>query len=249
MRGIAIVCIALTLSSCVRRTGRNTNCYWPGESPLSNPTERHLSADAEFAEDLAVRYADTHFGPRTRQFESMAGYRQGIQRCAYTLYEAVAATHHVPVSSVQNALGKNRTFVDIGEFSTFLFLYALASVIAIRRIRSLCSAGDGWAHSLALTLFCAIAFALAGVLSFDEWVGTVESLRVGTWHMSYRGFRLPGSHHRNFIFSALLVFFWITVFVSARIAAHSNLPVLCNTRAAPPSIESENESPHRDEGR
>lgn len=221
MRCIAILCIALTLTGCVRRTGRNIDCYWPGEFPLSNPTERHLSADAEFAEDLAIRYADTHFGPRTLQFESMAVYRQGTQRCAYTLYEAVAATHHVPVASVQNALGKNRTLVDLGEITSFLLLYALASVIAIRRIRSLYPSGDGRTHSLALILFCALAFALAGVLSIDEWVGTMESIRVGTGHMSYRGFRLPWSHHRNLIFGALLAIFWIIAFVNARIAAHS----------------------------
>lgn len=206
MHCIAILCIALTLTGCVRRAGRNIDCYWPGEFPLSNPTERHLSADAEFVEDLAIRYADTHFGPRTRQFESMAGYRQGVRRCAYTLYAAVAATHHVPVASVQSALGKNRTLVDLGEITSFLLLYLLASVIAIRRIRSRYPAGDG--RALALILFCAFAFALSGVLSVDEWVETMESIRVGTGHMSYRGYRLPWSHHRSLIFGALLAIFY-----------------------------------------
>ena len=37
MRCVVILCIALTLTGCVRRAGRNIDCYWPGESPLSNP--------------------------------------------------------------------------------------------------------------------------------------------------------------------------------------------------------------------
>lgn len=209
MGRIAILCLGLIFTGCVRRTGRNTDCNWPGEFPLSDPTEHHLSADAEFAEDLAIRYTDTHLGPRTRQFESMAAYREGTQRCASTLYEAVAAMHHVPVASVQNALGKNRMLIDLAEITSFLLFYALASIIAIRRIQSLHPGGDASAHSLALTLYCSFAFAAAGLLGLDEWAEMMESIRVGTGHMSYRGFRLPCSHHHNFIFCALLALFWI----------------------------------------
>lgn len=55
----------LGLSGCVRRDGRNSDCRWPGEASNHSVSARHLSADAEFGEDLAIRYADTHFGPRS----------------------------------------------------------------------------------------------------------------------------------------------------------------------------------------
>jgi hypothetical protein len=44
---------------CVRRDGRNSDCKWPCEIPVHSADARHLSADAEFGEDLAIRYADT----------------------------------------------------------------------------------------------------------------------------------------------------------------------------------------------
>src|SRR6478752_3228554 len=64
--------VLLVLSSgCVRREGRNTDCVWPGEpratqlDPSQPVTSRHLSADLEFAEELADRYTNIHYGPHS----------------------------------------------------------------------------------------------------------------------------------------------------------------------------------------
>ena len=43
----------------MRSDGRSSDCRWPAGTPGNAVTARHLSADAEFAEDLAIRYADT----------------------------------------------------------------------------------------------------------------------------------------------------------------------------------------------
>ena len=68
------VLVVLAAIGCVRRDGRNSDCKWPGESVAYSPDSRHLSADAEFAEDLAIRYADTHYGSRTLGFVSWDAY-------------------------------------------------------------------------------------------------------------------------------------------------------------------------------
>ena len=61
-RDFVVTVCALSTSGCLRRDGRNSECRWPGEASSNSPViARHLSADAEFAEDLAIRYADTHF--------------------------------------------------------------------------------------------------------------------------------------------------------------------------------------------
>jgi len=56
----AVVLCSLSLAGCMRREGRNSDCKWPGEISGRSAGAGNLSADAEFAEDLAIRYADTH---------------------------------------------------------------------------------------------------------------------------------------------------------------------------------------------
>src|SRR6266516_7968208 len=56
---VITVVLLLGAGGCVRRDGRNSDCKWPAETVHHAATARHLSADAEFAEDLAIRYADT----------------------------------------------------------------------------------------------------------------------------------------------------------------------------------------------
>src|SRR5207248_2582014 len=68
---------SLTVVGCVRRNGRNADCKWPAEISGHFADARHLSADAEFAEDLAIRYADTHHGLRTPNYVSREAYAAG----------------------------------------------------------------------------------------------------------------------------------------------------------------------------
>jgi hypothetical protein len=65
VRLVTVYVGVLGASGCLRRDGRNSDCRWPGESSNHPVSARHLSTDAEFAEDLAIRYADVHFGLRT----------------------------------------------------------------------------------------------------------------------------------------------------------------------------------------
>src|SRR5215471_11549343 len=59
-RLVIVMVFILGAGGCVRRDGRNSDCRWPGETSNHPDSARHLSADAEFAEDLAIRYADAH---------------------------------------------------------------------------------------------------------------------------------------------------------------------------------------------
>ena len=57
----AFVLVLFCAAGCVRREGRNSDCRWPGETGEHPASEWHLSRDAEFAEDLAIRYADVQY--------------------------------------------------------------------------------------------------------------------------------------------------------------------------------------------
>lgn len=66
----AMLLVYLIDVGCARRDGRNSDCKWPTEVAAHSPDAQHLSADAELAEDLAIRYADVHHGLRTPYYVS-----------------------------------------------------------------------------------------------------------------------------------------------------------------------------------
>ena len=68
------------------------------------PTRGISAPDSEFAEDLAIRYADIHHGLRTPHFVSGEAYDAARDRCLETLFEEIAKTHGVATGAVSNSL-------------------------------------------------------------------------------------------------------------------------------------------------
>jgi hypothetical protein len=105
---LCVVLLAL-LSGCLRRQGRNDQCHWPDEEGrilnLHNAADQdHLRDDSQFAEELAVRYAD-----RFRRKDGFAESRQRVAECRGALFANIAAIHNVDVQTVsQAALQRNR---------------------------------------------------------------------------------------------------------------------------------------------
>ena len=74
---VVVMVFVLGAGGCVRRDGWNTDCRWPGETSNHARSARHLSADAELAEDLAIRYADVHFGMKSQKIKREVRGRTG----------------------------------------------------------------------------------------------------------------------------------------------------------------------------
>ena len=108
LRRIAALGLLLCATGCVRRDGRNSDCRWPVESGGGPAGARHLSADAEFAEDLAIRYADTHHGLRTPYYVSGEAYAAARDQCMGALFAEIAKEHHISLELVYGSLGRNR---------------------------------------------------------------------------------------------------------------------------------------------
>ena len=83
---LAAALVLLCAAGCVRRDGRNSDCRWPGETGGHPASAWHLSRDAEFAEDLAIRYAYVHYW----HTPYWAGYGAARDRCVGTLFEQIA---------------------------------------------------------------------------------------------------------------------------------------------------------------
>jgi hypothetical protein len=205
--------LLLGAAGCFRRDGRNSDCKWPVEAVHHTPTPRHLSADAEFAEDLAIRYADSHFG----RYNPSENYGDERDRCMEALFKKVAQEHGVPVEQVSDSLGRNRVYIDLAEILPFSALYFFVAVVVARMSwRRYSPEEHGWTSGIIMTLFLSVVFAGAGMLLGDVWCDIAETYRIDNSHMSYRLNRLVWPRHRAEFFVGLLVVFWLAATVAAR---------------------------------
>src|SRR4029079_10571354 len=150
---------------CVRRDGRNVDCKWPAEISGRSADARHLSADAEFAEDLAIRYADTHHDLRTPNYVSGEVYAAARDRCMGSLFEQIAREHGVPVGLVSAALGRNRAQVDVAVNLPFVLLYCFAATAVASLIwRKYPPTEYGGISGVTMALFLSLAIAAGGTM-------------------------------------------------------------------------------------
>jgi hypothetical protein len=201
----------------MRREGRNADCQWPGEISGRSAGARNLSADAEFAEDLAIRYADTHYGLRTPGYVSGEVYVAARERCMASLFDQVAKEHGVPAELVSRSLGRNRTGIDLAINLPFLLLYCLAAMAVARWLwRKYRPAEHGWIPGVTMTVFLSLAMAVGGMMLGEVWSWIAEGHRVGNSHMSHRVERLWWVRHRTELFAGAVIAFWVAAAAAAR---------------------------------
>jgi hypothetical protein len=216
MRLISTVVLLLHATGCVRRDGRNSDCRWPAETAHHPANARHLSADTEFAEDLAIRYADIHHGLRTPYFVSGEAYDAARDRCMAALFEQIENEHGVPPAQVSGSLGRNRARIDIAINLPFALLYGFVAAAAARMMwRRYPPAEHGWISGVIMALFLSLVFAVACTMFGELWSWVAESYRIGNDHLSYRAQRLPWARHRAGLFGAALIVFWLAAIVGA----------------------------------
>jgi hypothetical protein len=222
----AFVLVLFCAAGCVRREGRNSDCRWPAETGEHLASAQHLSRDAEFAEDLAIRYADVHHGLHTPYWESREAYGAARDRCMGTLFEQIAKEHGVPVERVYSSLGRNRGYIDLAVNLPFMLLYCFVAVAATRMIwRRYPPAEDGWITGATMILLLSLAFALEGTMVGRLWSGIAEQFRVGNGRSSYRALRLPWLRHETALFASLLILFWLAAIeVTRRMRLKHSLP-------------------------
>jgi hypothetical protein len=214
-RLVIVMALVVGAGGCVRRDGRNSDCRWPGETSNDPVSARHLRADAEFAEDLAIRYADTHFGPRSPNPSETHGDER--DRCMERLFAEIGKEHGVPVERVSGSLGQNRTYIDMAEVLPFGLLYSVASIVFTRIIwRRYAPAENGWVPGITMALFISLALAAGCTMLGEQWNWIVETYRIGNEHMSYRANRLFWARHRSELFAAALIIFWLAAIDAAR---------------------------------
>jgi hypothetical protein len=213
---MATLMLLLCAAGCVRRDGRNSDCRWPPETAGYPADARHLSADAEFAEDLAIRFADTRHGLGTPHYVSGEAYGAARDRCLGTLFEQIAKEHGVPAGKVSSSLGHNRAHIDIAVNLPFVLLYWFAAAAVARTIwRRYPPAEYGWIPGAVMTLFLSLVFTAASTLVGETWCALAENIRIGNGHMSYRMQRLLWVRYRTELFAGGVIVFWFSVAAAA----------------------------------
>lgn len=194
------------LMGCARHALPNSNCEWPQEaSPgalnLNQPSQqRHLSADTEFAEDIAIRYADARSGPHSGHFQGMAEYARTRDECMATLFTVIASSHHVTGEQVRWSLGRRPMGIDLAVMLSFVLLFGFCATHISRRIVRHYPTDDGWILPVMMTTITAVALSAGGVLAGEQWSIMLESLRLSSGHLSYRMERIPWTQHRLGLF-------------------------------------------------
>lgn len=121
------------LTACAQHPPTNSNCHWPNEAHektlnLSQDSDRqHLSDDAEFAEDLAIRYSDSC----CKNFDGTSEGAGARDTCTMALFQVIASTHKVSQDDVRRLLGRRLFLAGVGVFLLIAAFHRRRAVASI----------------------------------------------------------------------------------------------------------------------
>ena len=209
----ALLPLLLFLPICAHAQKDGSNCQWPDEShvrlDVSDPAQqRHLSGDAQRAEDLAIRYADAHTGLHSGHFESWAAYGQARDGCMATLFAQIESAHGVSDSEVRRALLLRPWSWDFLTYFLVAALYLFAASQASRRLWLRFPPGQESIAGIVAVFLGSFVASGAGLFLGEICAEALETVRIGNAHLSYRGDRIPWTQHHFGIFIVGVVLFW-----------------------------------------
>jgi hypothetical protein len=184
---------------------------------------RHLASDAQSAEDLAIRYADTQHLRRFGTYGHGGLIDGGRMRaaCMSALFEQVAATHSVPMDAVRRSLEYRPVRFDVLVIASFALLYAFAADRIAKRLHRRFAAG-GWPVLTPIFSGASLAFSMLGVMAGAIWSGVAEGTRLGTDHIAYRGGRVPWGQHLDILFASGVALFLMAALFEIRRAPRAD---------------------------
>jgi hypothetical protein len=193
----------------------NDDCNWP---PGAQGTrERPMVEDVRIAEELAMRYADA-------RFDSKASHGRWRSDCETKLFTVVAQNHAVDLSAVERARRQlDAQLWDLPVHLPLAATFVSVTLIVAAKIRRRFPADEKVPAALA-TLFISLVVALVFQVLAHLWDGTVEMIRLGTMHLSYRVERLGLRQHGASIFALSVLLFWCAVLYSYRSESHRHSP-------------------------
>jgi hypothetical protein len=162
--------------------------------------------EALLAEDLAIRYADFQRGHRSGRFAGNDIYQQTREECMAILFGAVANHHGVTDAQVREARVYRRASIDLLVILAFVVFYLAVADRVIGWLFRGIPVDAPWRRCVAATI-TAWGVGTGGLLLFGVYFGTVEMVRIGNTHMSYRALRGPWNDRQPELLIAAVILF------------------------------------------
>ena len=190
--------------------------------PVTHLTARQLAHEAEFTEDLAIRYADACCGPHSGHFENMDEYDRRRDECLNQFFHVVALTYGTADAEIRASLDRRRPELDAASMISFFIIYVWFLNAVAFQILGGRDYGSGSTKVIIVyaALLSGAIFALVG----NIWCAIMEAIRLGNGHASYRD-RVPWGHHfaAEYVVGAVL-FCCVAIAIQRRTAASESYP-------------------------
>ncbi len=215
MKRLLLLTITITFTACARPGDYpiSSNCAWIEDDHRTLNLEtiadrRHLRHDAETAEDVAIRWADRHFG-------LTPAYEPRRDQCMAALFDGVARQHGVDVALVRQYSSQRDIVVDSAVFLTFSILFSFAAYIFAGRILKKFTPDEPGFWIMTVTM--AIGVSLVGLMISMLGSIVVEGVRLNSGHLSYRMSRIPFRQHWGVLFLCGTVIFALATLLRTRV--------------------------------
>lgn len=224
--GVGATCVGCP--GCIDRNRVNKTCEWTGDTafpinPQNAAHQKHLVADAQLAEELAIRHADAEFGRRfgVEHHGGLIDNGRFRRECLSRMFHAIENNHDVTSEQVRVARGqRNRTF-DLAAGLLFFPLYSLGATVACRWLSRRFSSDERYV-GLVATGLASVVVSFLGLQFLRLWLAVWEVVRVGNGHMT--GIRAAtynrwSQHHVDAQFIGGILLFWLIALFSYRIVS------------------------------
>ena len=212
---------------CIDRNRVNQTCEWTSDTvfpidPQNAAHQKHLVADAQLAEELAIRHADAEFGRRfgIEHHGGLIDNGRFREECLSRLFRSIENNHHVTPEQVRVARGvRNRTF-DLAVVLLFLPFYSVGATVASLWL-SRRFASDGRLVRWVAAAVASVTVSFLGLQFLRLWGAVWEVVRVGNGHMATiraASYTRWSQHHFDALFIGGILLFWLIALCCYRIA-------------------------------
>ena len=126
-----------------------------------------------------------------------------------SLFQFVARDHRVSVDQVRQSLSDRPKIFDWGVILSFAVLYGLAAYLITHKLCETFWRNRDRLRGVMMTVYVSAITSVVGTGLTGLWSATMENIRLGNGHLSYRLARVPWQHHQPVILVFAMALFWL----------------------------------------